>query len=429
MQRSPPVSFLRNASVQLPLVAIPEVRWNGFRLRPNDGVEFLDKRGQTSLFLKICLIIKDLSSDEVVLRGHVYRRHQAFGSMLSWKVNELCAELEVEEDDTRSIWAQAMIDLPLERVLKKRRIEVTELDFPHKSWRNYTTVDSRKAGGREVLRSIAESDRLTCRYVYVTFYRNIQGRSRKRHQRDLLRRITTDDLVEIVALSNTTTPLPVRSQSYSNRKTRHRSRSASLELLSNSPEGRITYADICCCAGGSLRGAMMAGVRPVWAIDIDPDACASARLNAPCPVFQYSICDFARSNLCTHADVVHISFPCKPYSPAHWRAAQYARDLKHFLLTGEHIERAERDEAAEERDEQNRLVLWSLQPLLKKIRPRIVTMEQTSGMLEGEGNRLFFDMMISQFIDAGYDPMWGIEDFSEQESVEKRNRLIIIASA
>lgn len=396
-------------------------------MRPGDAVEFRDKTGQITLFLKICLVIKDLSSDEVVLRGHVYRRNQTFGAMLSWKVNEVCAETEVYEDDARSAWAQCMVDVPLERILKKRRLDVTQLEFPYGSWRDHTSVDSTKPGGREVLQSIAENDLLACRYVLTTFHRNTESRLRGDKPRYLLRRVIDEDVSEIKRLRSTLGSRNAAIRALNNTRMRRTWTVTSQEAAHRPSISHITYGDGFCGGGGSVRGAMMAGVTIAWAFDKDEDACASCRLNAPCAVFQASNGQFLDSNECTYVDILHLSPPCQPFSHPHYRAAQHTRDEEHFLRTGEIRFRMERDQEADERDHVNRLALYSIGAIIERVKPRIVTLEQTSGL--PEKHPLYFQTLISQFVALGYSPMWAVVDFSEYESVQRRRRLVIIASA
>ncbi|KAL8996729.1 MAG: hypothetical protein Q9169_003844 [Polycauliona sp. 2 TL-2023] len=61
-------------------------------------------------------------------------------------------------------------------------------------------------------------------------------------------------------------------------------------------------------------------------------------------------------------------------------------------------------------------------------KPRIVTLEQTSGLMRKGKHSQNFDKIIKQFIIRDYDVRWKIVDMAEFGLPQYRNRLIMIAS-
>jgi DNA (cytosine-5)-methyltransferase 1 len=77
-------------------------------------------------------------------------------------------------------------------------------------------------------------------------------------------------------------------------------------------------------------------------------------------------------------------------------------------------------------DQANYEAIYTVGPLLKKIKPRIATLEQTFGLLTIEQHRKNFRLLINDIYKAGYNVRWKIEDLSEFGLPQKRKRLLII---
>ncbi|KAH8684551.1 S-adenosyl-L-methionine-dependent methyltransferase, partial [Tricladium varicosporioides] len=100
-------------------------------------------------------------------------------------------------------------------------------------------------------------------------------------------------------------------------------------------------------------------------------------------------------------DVVHLSPPCQYFSPAHTHKGP--------------------------NDEMNTASLFAVGELLAVVKPRIVTLEQTWGLL-WERYQDYFHNLIHMFTSHGYSVRWSLVHFQEWGLPASRRRLIIIAS-
>lgn len=100
--------------------------------------------------------------------------------------------------------------------------------------------------------------------------------------------------------------------------------------------------------------------------------------------------------------MLHLSPPCQIWSPAHTKPGQ--------------------------NDEANRAALFSCKGLIQKTRPRIITLEQTFGIV-WEQHRYYFWAFIGDITDLGYSVRWKVVRLCTWGSPQDRKRLIMIASA
>ncbi|EDO02578.1 hypothetical protein SS1G_05055 [Sclerotinia sclerotiorum 1980 UF-70] len=179
-----------------------------------------------------------------------------------------------------------------------------------------------------------------------------------------------------------------------------------------SPGQTLTYGDAFCGAGGTTRGAVMAGLRVKWGFDFDPHACTTWRLNFP-----YATCYEMSSDrfvaLATPSpyssftpndvkvDILHLSPPCQYFSPAHTQEGK--------------------------NDEMNTASLFAVAAVIKVAKPRVVTLEQTFGILYPRF-RGYFSSLILMFTSCGFSLRWAIVPLAQWGLPQRRFRLIIIAS-
>lgn len=166
---------------------------------------------------------------------------------------------------------------------------------------------------------------------------------------------------------------------------------------------RYTFGDAFCGAGGTSRGAKSAGFRVEWGFDFDLAAINSYRLN-----FYDTGCivawahEFAEISVRDQnkVDVLHLSPPCQVFSWAH-------------TVDGKD-------------DEMNSATFFAVEELVKRTKPRVVTLENTSGLpiLHPQ----WFNSAIQFFTRLGFSVRWKIMNFAEYGLVQARKRLIIIAS-
>ena len=165
--------------------------------------------------------------------------------------------------------------------------------------------------------------------------------------------------------------------------------------------------DICSGAGGTASGLLQAGLKLDFVLDHWPEAIETLRKNFAAVgtrILYHDIYD-----LCTgkvkfiryyRVDILHISFPCQPHSLVH-------------TIDGKN-------------DEANIAAGYSAIPILQLLRPRIVTLEQTPGIIHRGG--FHFRALIHQLTSLGYSVRWKILNAADYGNVQARKRLIIIAS-
>lgn len=165
---------------------------------------------------------------------------------------------------------------------------------------------------------------------------------------------------------------------------------------------QYSFGDCFCGAGGVSRGAVGAGLQVQWGFDYSMAACESYRLNfRSASVFNVS-CDRFTSlvDIDHKVDICHLSPPCQYFSPAH-------------TINGKD-------------DDQNIASLFAVPELLAKAKPRIVTLEQTAGLVER--HPIFFNAVIHMFTSCGFSIRWRILNCVDYGLAQNRKRLFMIAS-
>ncbi|EWC47759.1 hypothetical protein DRE_02959 [Drechslerella stenobrocha 248] len=176
------------------------------------------------------------------------------------------------------------------------------------------------------------------------------------------------------------------------------------------PPKQYTFGDVFCGGGGASCGARQAGLKIVYGIDNSKIAIDTYAANyGAAKAIQTNVCDFAagRSSIMLspsrlHCDILHVSPPCQYFSPVHTRAG---RD-----------------------DEKNEAASFSIGPLLDVVRPRVVTMEQTFGLLGTCKFRDHFTAIFNQLVSRNYSVRWEEADATDYGAASARKRLIMIAA-
>jgi DNA (cytosine-5)-methyltransferase 1 len=79
-------------------------------------------------------------------------------------------------------------------------------------------------------------------------------------------------------------------------------------------------------------------------------------------------------------------------------------------------------------DQANYEAIYTVGPILKAVKPRIATLEQTFGLMTHEQHQCNFRMLLYDIGKAGYDLRYKLQDMSKLGLVQKRKRLLIIAA-
>lgn len=163
-----------------------------------------------------------------------------------------------------------------------------------------------------------------------------------------------------------------------------------------------TFGDGFCGAGGVSCGAQLAGLQVSWGFDKSEHAMSSYRRNYPDTICETSeIADFLTNPPeDIIVDIIHCSPPCQTFSPAKTIAGPD--------------------------DDANEACIFSVRQVLEKGKPRIFTMEETSGLKERHEE--FLNATIHTFVELGYSARWKLVDCSSYGVPQKRKRLVVIAS-
>lgn len=172
--------------------------------------------------------------------------------------------------------------------------------------------------------------------------------------------------------------------------------------LDRSNQQRYTFGDCFCGAGGTSRGAVGAGLHVKWGFDFNRSACKSYSLNFyAAKVYQLWAHQFATLPDEDHkVDICHMSPPCQYFSDAH-------------TVLGKD-------------DDMNTASLFSVDQLLQKVKPRVVTLEQTSGLLRRHSE--FFNAVVLMFTTQGFSIRWRLLHCADYGLPQHRVRVFMIAS-
>jgi DNA (cytosine-5)-methyltransferase 1 len=152
----------------------------------------------------------------------------------------------------------------------------------------------------------------------------------------------------------------------------------------------LTYGDAFCGCGGTTRGAVMAGLRVKWGFDYWAHACSTWRANFPqATCYELSSEEFVRKAqgekwrkpVDVKVDILHLSPPCQYFSPAHTVNCP--------------------------KDEFNVASLYAVDAVIKVAKPRVVTLEQTFGLVAVK-HRKYFNSLIHMFTSIGFSIRWAI---------------------
>ena len=164
---------------------------------------------------------------------------------------------------------------------------------------------------------------------------------------------------------------------------------------------RYTFGDCFSGAGGMSRGAVSAGLRINWAFDFNLAACQNYQMNFfGTPIYNVWANQFSEAKGNHKVDICHLSPPCQFFSDAH-------------TIQGKD-------------DDMNTASLFAIFNLLEKAKPRIVTLEQTSGLIRR--HPIFFNAVINMFTSRGFSVRWKVMNCADFGLPQRRMRLFVMAS-
>lgn len=455
----------RNQPIVAPFIELSKYNHLGNELYATRTVSMKDGD-----FLRITAIVKNLETGEVTLRGHNFVRNSSMNGLLMSKINEVCWHVSVELDDPRPPLEQAILEIPVGDAADLRDLRLTNQSFPAlrfktSNWTKEQLKDKTKIRDEEVL---------VARWRYTCTYSNAKDRHNNRFQEMALEHLRHEHLEElgwatlgvsdddrrytfrgetvrggdhrpthsgkppIIHLDtddNHSTGHQVLSRQHHNRSKsrpatqkpprlcidltdnqdslRRRFSRAGLEPKQHKPapvkrsQGqKYTYNDMFCGAGGATRGASMAGLHISAGLDMDKNASESWRANFPgATMYQMWVDAFVQMATTTKAylkcDILHLSPPCQYFSPAHTVAGK--------------------------NDSMNLASLYSVDVLIKACKPRLVTLEETFGLLIPRF-RPHFNAVVGMITQEGYSVRWKVSALAKWGLPGRRQRLIMIGS-
>lgn len=348
----------------------------------------------------------------VLLRGTPYTRTRNMDGRLAPYKSEVCRVIEVETDDHRPVVEQSAVEVSLDMIEPSPRVlHKTNKPFPE------CRFDPAVFHTEEEREHLAP---LTCRWEQRMLY---PDRRYRRHQRPVdgeslrhlmehdvpRQRHRASDAKRLVAWRGVPTR---RGGSYVSGFDDKR---MDLECLHERDDSgryfriqgqKYNAADMFSGAGGFTTGAKRAGFRVERAVDHWPRANATYRLNHP----EVSLIEDDIMRYCNDltlephnpVDVVHLSPPCQTWSPAHTCSGR--------------------------NDEANVQALYACVHIVRAHRPRIITFEQTFGLVQ-ERHLPFFNALLQSLAGLGYSFTWKVFRLVEFGLPQTRKRLIMIGAA
>ncbi|KAI1408687.1 S-adenosyl-L-methionine-dependent methyltransferase [Hypoxylon sp. FL1857] len=403
----------RNPSVALPNLCLESYNYNGMELKRGVTVEIppIQQLCHAS-FLLIQLVIHTESG--IVLRGLPLTRTRNLRGQLTRFRNEVALILKVDSDDLRPDDEQAAIEVPVAEVQKIRICHVTNKVFPEHRFPS-DIYDSPK--------DMEEKGGLTCRWRIKYVWGDAVKRVNLKPPSEFVVARVRD--VEVPkekfrandsCLMNTWRGGKIRGGSFVPDEPDSTRLTVNLETpeaqasmlqdvwIPRKPGQQFTFADMFCGAGGASCGAKHAGFRIELSVDNAVGACNTYRVQFPEADLRQQdmynfILEMRPSRL--HIDVLHLSPPCQYWSPAHTTSGA--------------------------NDDANIDILFSCHELVKMLRPRVFTLEQTFGILHPRFE-YYFNALVHSFTQYNYSVRWKMINFLSWGASSQRQRLVMIGS-
>ncbi|RDA90664.1 hypothetical protein CP533_6826 [Ophiocordyceps camponoti-saundersi (nom. inval.)] len=339
------------------------------------------------------------------LRGLPFTRTKNVENQLSRKLNEICM-LHYKSTAIETVLVSVSEDL----VIGKREMIMTNCPWPKFS-EILQLPNATQDKHQRQRRRLERRGRLVCRWT-AKFDFILQGSTMKVYEKALVALRSTDvsdsrHRIEDWKLRNRWRGSCVKGGSWINGKQADQS-PIDLDSRSTANIGamnqRYTLFDAYAGGGGVSRGAQDAGFQVAYAIDQDQDACETYKLNFPTArLYEMSVHQFIKSvaGERIRSDILHLSPPCQAFSPAHTRPSSH--------------------------DEENTFAFLGGGELVNKIRPRIVTTEQTFGITHDRHSE-FLQAFIHHLTSFGYSVRWKVAHLCTWGCPQNRRRLLIIAA-
>ncbi|KAI9891913.1 MAG: hypothetical protein M1814_002298 [Vezdaea aestivalis] len=367
------------------------------------------RQAMSNLFMKIVKIIRT-EDGQVRLRGFLFARQKEFYGILNNNQNELCQIVLFTDNTSVQEERDGIIEVPIGDVLKLRKLIITNAVYPKHSYEDrYEKAQVRFGGVKSPnLPPLHHREEYFTGILVCRWKKSIQWASTRGNHMPCWSEISLTRMAEAdvqnpslrelddqlrmdfrgpTSLGGSETapstdermmdslhsPAQPKTLSPSSRNLPI----ARLTLVENdlAPGRRYSFGDSFCGAGGVSRGAKMAGLAVKWAFDKWDSAMQSYLLNFSWVDYrQLAAHEWIQEHSSSKVDILHLSPPCQPFSPAKTVAASS--------------------------DEENQAALCSVMPILEKCLPRVVTIEQTSGL--ANRHPIWFNGLINQLTTLSY---------------------------
>lgn len=390
--------------------ALASYRVSGETIKPDDCVQIRKTPlGRYRVHFVVVKAIVRNCMGEVTIRGLPLIRNRSLAAKLPKKINEVCHILHIAQGDPDE--TPAFINVGVEWIVRKRSLIVTNASWPkYKSGNLHPFTDTED--GRVV---DEDNGPLVCRWKFRII--SVTQDHRSKPVEEVVERIYASEVTdamyrvsdEVLCHEWRGGRIPGGSWSPTNpsqppvgvieldgpRTSRPQQRQ---------PGQKYTVFDSFAGAGGVSRGAQMAGMVVTHAVDKAEDVWSTYKANFPkTKLFRGSVDEFIRRNRQhIRVDILHLSPPCQYFSPAHTHKGV--------------------------NDDENIFALFSCNSLINKVRPRIITVEQTFGLTQ-ERHQEYLHILINDFTQFGYSVRWKIVRLCTWGSAQDRKRLIMIAAA
>ncbi|KAI2617864.1 S-adenosyl-L-methionine-dependent methyltransferase [Hypoxylon sp. NC1633] len=403
----------RNPSISLPNVKLKTYMHNDVELKEGVTVEIEPvHRLYNASFLFILLIIR--TEFGILLRGLPLTRTRYLRGQLPRFRNEVAQVLEIDQDDPRPDEEQAAIEVPVDMVKMPRDCVFTNKDFPEHRFEVGIYANNTEIEERAVL---------VCRWKFRRIWTDAVKRTNGKPPVEFgISRLTAEQVIKdryrasSASLINAWRGGKIRGGSFIPDEPDGSKLTVDIdapEVEDNAsqdqeipikPGQQYSFADMFCGAGGASSGVRAAGFRVVLSCDNAEGACNTYRMEFPeTDLRQQHMFDFftLMREARYHVDVLHLSPPCQYWSPAHTTPGV--------------------------NDEANIAILFSCHELVKCLRPRIFTLEQTYGILLPRFE-FYFNALIHGFTQHGFSIRWKVVNLLTWGAPSQRQRLIMIGS-
>ncbi|KHN98759.1 C-5 cytosine methyltransferase [Metarhizium album ARSEF 1941] len=365
-------------------------------------------------FIQVMQISMDTPSERN-FRGVPFTRTRNVFGWLPKKLNEVCMMLHFQQQNGPAPDESArLIDVKEDQIVRRRHLIITNAMFPeHSALQDMRFRQSIRGGTRALRRHIEQSGNLICRWKWMVYFGD---GSAPRTLEQVFERISAQEVLdrqylvyeEILCnrwrggLTRGGSWIP--GQDYAARGIDITDTSGTRARKTRVKNQKYTLFDAFSGAGGVSRGAQNAGFKVIHAVDKSPDVWQTYSLNFPeTELHKLAIDEFITKTDDTsiRPDVLHMSPPCQYFSPAHTRPCS--------------------------RDDDNKLAQLSSSALVKRLRPRLITMEQTFGLTH-DRHQPHFRTLIGDLTQLGYSVRWKVVALCTWGLAQTRRRLVIIAA-